>query len=77
MALVISIPREKAVLLGSLILAIIEARAISHATIESFIGRLAFVQPTIFGCFARAMLKPLYDKLYTAHLFSELSPPYP
>ena len=75
MSLVISLPREKARRWARMIREIIATAHISHATLESLIGRLSFAQTSVFGRFARAMLKPLYAKLFSPRFFPQLSLP--
>ena len=75
MALVISLPREKAHRWARLINTIIASANISHSTLESLIGRLSFSQTAVFGRFARAMLKPLYAKLFSPRFHPQLSLP--
>ena len=75
MSLVISLPREKAHHWAKIILEIIATAHLSHATLESLIGRLSFAQTSVFGRFARAMLKPLYAKLFSPRYHPQLSLP--
>ena len=74
MTLSLSLSPDKAAKWSDSILAIIEAQLISHAALESLIGRLSFAQTAVFGRFARAMLKPLYAKLYAPRFTSTISP---
>ena len=69
MSLAISSPREKARRWDRAIFDILREKSISHAAIESLVGRLSFARPSVFGRFARAMLKPLYVKLYSKRYF--------
>ena len=64
MALALSLSTEKATHCASIIDKITQDGHISHALLESLSGRLGFSQTAVFGRFARAMLKPLYTKLY-------------
>ena len=73
MTLTLSLSPDKATKWSESILEIIEAQSITHATLESLIGRLAFAQTAVFGRFARAMLKPLYAKLYAPRFVPTLS----
>ena len=75
MSLAISLPRDKAHRWARMIATILRSGTISHATIESLIGRLSFAQTAVFGRFARAMLKPLYTKLYSKRFLPHISPP--
>ena len=72
--LAISIPRDKAHRWARVIFEIIHSKYVSRATLESLIGRLSLAQAAVFGRFARAMLKPLYTKLYSRRYFPTLSP---
>lgn len=74
MSLAISLPRDKAYRWAKLISSVIQEKLIAHATLESLIGRLSFAQTAIFGRFARAMLKPLYAKLYSNRYLPNVSP---
>lgn len=64
MSMVISLPRDKARRLANMIYRAIKEGSISHATIESLIGRLSLALTAIFGRFDRAMLKPLYTMVF-------------
>ena len=64
MTLSLSLSPEKSVRWLALVDLIIADRKIPHTTLESLIGRLSFAQAAVFGRFTRAMLKPLYAKLY-------------
>ena len=74
MLLAISPPRGKARKCASLIRRIVKEGSISHATLESTIGRLSFAQTAVFCRFARAMPKPLYSKLFSKRHIPNLSP---
>ena len=74
LTLSLSLSNDKATRWADLIDRILEEGAISHTSLESLIGRLSFAQTAVFGRFARAMLKPLYVKLYTARYFNALPP---
>ena len=74
MSLVISLPREKAHHWARMIQTIIANDTVPHATLESLIGRLSFAQTAVFGRLARAMMKPLYTKLYAPRFPPQLSP---
>ena len=73
MKLSLTLSPDKAEKWSDSIIQIIEERQISHARLESLIGRLAFAQTAVFGRFARAMLKPLYAKLYSPRYFAPIS----
>ena len=73
MTLSLSLAQEKSERWINMIRQIIADRKISHMALESLIGRLAFAQTAVFGRFVRAMLKPLYAKLYTPHYNPHLS----
>ena len=75
MSLAISLPRGKAHKRAQLITGIISSGTMSHATPESLIGRLSFAQTAGFGRFARAMLKPLYAKLFPPRYYPQLPIP--
>ena len=72
-ALAISLSPEKATHRASIIDTIIIEWHISHVLLESLIGRLGFAQTAVFGRFARAMLNPLYTKLYANRYTTSLS----
>ena len=74
MTLSISLSEEKAIKWSNLIDRILSEHSISHTTLESLIGRMAFAQTAVFGKFARAMLKPLYAKLYAPGYTTAISP---
>ena len=74
MSLVVSITPGKAHRCPSLILAIVEAQSISHAKLESIICRLACAQASIFGRFARSMLKHPYAKIQSIRYFPQVGP---
>ena len=48
--------------------------SISHAAMESLIGRIGFAQSPAFGRFASAVLKPPYLKLYATRYSAALNP---
>ena len=74
MSLSLSLSPEKASLWAPTIDKIITDGCIAHALLESLIGRLGFAQTAVFGRFARAMLKPLYAKLYAPRYSAALTP---
>ena len=45
-------------------------RRVTHAVLESVIGRLGFAQSAVFSRFARCMLQPLYAKLYSLPFYT-------
>ena len=74
MTLSLTLLPEKAAKWAASINEFIREGFISHAALESLIGRLGFAQSAIFGKFARAMLKPLYAKLYAPRYSPALTP---
>ena len=62
--LTISLPNDKRVKWQEMLAGIIASRRVTHAALESIIGRLGFAQCSIYSKFARTMLQPLYAKLY-------------
>ena len=74
MTLTLSLSPEKAKRWASLIDYFLQEGAITHAALESLIGKLGFAQSAVFGKFARAMLKPLYIKLYAQRYLPALTP---
>ena len=74
MALAISLPKDKAHRWAQMIISIIDNKSISHATLESLIGRLSLAQTSILGKFARDIPKPLYANLFPTRYFPRLSP---
>ena len=74
MSLVISLPRDKAYRCARSITTVLRGKAVSRANLEALIGRLSFAQTAVYGKFDRAMLKPLYNKLYSKRYFPMLSP---
>ena len=75
MTLTLALTPEKASTWASLIDRFIAEGHISHAQLEALIGRLGFAQTAVFGRFARAMIKPLYTKLYAKRYNSAIAPP--
>ena len=63
MTLSIRLPKKKAAMWAMSIAAHTSSGRISHADLESVIGRLSFAQTSVFGRIGRAMLSPLYTKL--------------
>ena len=73
-SLVISPPMDKAHRWARMIYEILDSKLAPRATLESLIGRISFAQTAVFGRFGRAMIKPLYTKLYSKRYFPMLSP---
>ena len=67
MTLSIRLPKKKAAAWAMSIAAHASCGKISHADLESVIGRLSFTQTSVFGRIGRAMLSPLYTKLHATH----------
>ena len=65
MALSISLSPGGALNWANIIGDTLHGGAISHATLESMIGRLGYCQTAVFGNFPCASIKPIYTKLYT------------
>ena len=70
----ISLTPTKALKWDDTLLLALHERVISHAGLESLIGRLNFAQSTTFNKFARCMLKTLYAMLYDRPYFPDLCP---
>ena len=64
MTLPIKLPSKKAAAWAMSISAHVSCGRISHADLESVIGRLSFTQTSVFGRIGRAMLSPLYVELH-------------
>ena len=74
MTLSLSLSPDKARKWASGIETLIREGSVSHMALESLIGRLGFAQSSVFGRFARAMMKPLYTKLYAQRYSATLDP---
>ena len=75
MALSLSLPPGKSAHRASLIDKVTLEGHISHALLESLFGRIGYAQAAAFGRFARAMLKPLYTKVYATRYSTALPQP--
>ena len=64
-SLTVALTPEKSLKWKRTLDAIVGARSVSRAALESLIGRLGFAQSGVFSKFARCMLQPLYAKLYS------------
>ena len=70
----ISLTDEKRLKWSALIRGYIKYGRIPHRCLEKLIGRLPFSHTSLFGEFARAHMRPLYQKLHRAVYPARLSP---
>ena len=63
MLLRITLPEEKESAWTSITQRVLSAGFISHAKLESIIGRLSLTQTSVFGGIGRGAMAPLYAKL--------------
>ena len=69
----ISLPEGKILLRATLIEEIIAKGSVQHKQLEELICKLSFTQTSVFGRFARTLLKPLNRKLHSRPYISALS----
>ena len=74
MSLRIDLPALKKRKWSSLIRQTLRSGSITHDRLESLTGRLSFSQTSIFGRFGRAMMQPLYRKIYAPYYSPALTP---
>ena len=71
-SITIALPPEKSLKWKRTLDEIVRTRSVSHAALESLIGRLGFAQSGVFAKFARCMLQPLYAKLYSTPFYPNI-----
>ena len=69
----IALDPEKATKWSSLIESFISAQSIDSNSLDKLLGRLSFATTNIFGKFARAMAKPLYDLRHSPNFVEPLN----
>ena len=69
----IDLAEAKKIAWGGRIEEIPKSGEIPHGELNALTGRLSFSQASVFGRFGRAMMQPIYRKLYTGFYTAQLS----
>ena len=73
MELLISLPETKRVRWCKAVRSYLAKGSITHSELDSLTGKLSFSQTSVFGRMGRAMMQPLYRKLYAPYYDATIS----